>query len=109
VKFCSIEFTDNPVSTLRVVACVRTQQLGAADPHSTADCRSDTCILVSLRFGHGDITYDDNAVQFCTQKKQTVSVPNPEGHTAAALLRVLPTYSGCSIMFCPHSVCSQQF
>jgi hypothetical protein len=132
VKFCSIEFTDNPVSTLRVVAGVRAQPLGAADPHSTANRsditgRSDNCWLVSLRFGHGDVTCGDlpkyDAVQICTHKKQNASVPNAESHKTAALLRVLPTYSVCSqqsykvwptqrvltavlIMFCPHTLCA---
>ena len=102
-----------------------------------------TSWLVSLRFGHGEVTCGDlqgcDAVQICTQKKQTASVPNPEGHKTAAVFLVLPTYSVCSqqselcfahivcahsslnnvlptqrvltvvlIMFCPHSVCSQQ-
>jgi hypothetical protein len=100
VKFCSFEFTDNPVSTLRVVACVRTQPLGVADPQSTANRsdiigRSDTWWLVSSRFSHGDVTCGDipvyDAVQICTQKEQTASVSNPEGHKTAALFFVLPT------------------
>jgi hypothetical protein len=104
VELCSIEFTDNPVSSLRAVACIRTQPLGAADPHNTANRsditgRSDTYSLISLRFGQGEVTCGEllryDPVQICTQKEQTASVPNPEGHKIAALFCVSPTYSVC--------------
>jgi hypothetical protein len=93
VKLCSIEFTDNPVSTLRLVQTVRTQRLGVPDLHSAAN-RSEiltirhllTCTLRVARF-LGMMPHT-----FVHKSKNNSSVTN-RGNKTAALFRLLPTHS----------------
>lgn len=114
VKFCSIEFTDNPACTLRVVACVRMQPLGAVDPQSTAKLDGLTlaglcrCVLATVTL-HVAIFRGMTPYRFVHRKNKLLPYPSQAikptrcsvycPHTVCVLTTVL-------ILFCPNTVCA---